>query len=146
MKITKANYNKIIESCSTTLSETGGIIGGKNNIVTVFEFDKGTASSSRNYYYPNIERLNACIKYWQKEDIQFYGIVHSHLQEDEKELSNGDRQYINQIMLAMPKDIESLYFPLVLPNGEMVSFKALRLGNEMKIIKDVVKIIDGKEE
>ena len=123
--------------------ETGGILGGKNNIITKFEFDKGTILSSNRHYYPNTEKLNACIEEWKNRDIQFYGIVHSHLQ-DERVLSRGDRKYIQVIMQAMPKDVRFLYFPIVLPQMKVVSFEAVRLGNEINIINSDIKIINER--
>ena len=140
MQITESVCNNIIHACLSMPLETGGILGGKNNIITEFVFDKGTPLSSKQHYYPDISKLNDCIENWQNDGIEFYGIVHSHLQ-DEKLLSLGDRQYIQAIMLAMPMHIRFLYFPIVLPQKEMVSFKAMRFKNEVKIVKSNIKII-----
>jgi len=140
MKIIEDIYYKIIDKCSCSLIEVGGIIGGKNNIITEFEFDKGIGGGSKQHYFPDIEKFNSCIKNWQKENIEFYGIVHSHFQ-DTKELSFGDTLYIQEIMLAMPEYIRYLYFPIILPQKELVSFKVMRNEIEINIINDNVKII-----
>jgi len=140
MKINENTYNHIITKCSNNPGETRGIIGGKNNIISAFEFDKGMAESKQ-HYFPDIEKLNTCIENWQNENIKFYGIVHSHFRE-EKELSFGDTKYIHIIMEAMPKNIRFLYFPIVLPQKELVSFKALWVKNEINIINDDIKIIN----
>jgi len=143
MKIKKQIYDQILKTLPTIYAETGGILGGKNNIITEFEFDRGTSLSSTQHYYPNTKRLNDCIEKWQNRDIQFYGIVHSHLQE-ERTLSFGDRLYIQTIMQAMPMSIKFLYFPIVLPQKEIVSFKAVRLDNEINVASSDIKIINGR--
>jgi len=140
MRINEKIYELIINKCSNNSIETGGIIGGKNNVVTKFVFDERTDLGSKRHYHPDIEKFNICIENWQNEGIRFYGIVHSHFSE-EKELSFGDMQYIQIIMRAMPKYIRSLYFPIVLPSKELISFKALRAKNEIAIINDDVKIM-----
>jgi len=143
MKIKKAIYHSIIAECSNNPIESGGIIGGKNNIVTEFIFDKGTDSSSIQHYFPDTEKLNAHIKHWQDNGIQFLGIVHSHLQ-DGVELSFGDTRYIETIMQAMPAYIDFLYFPVVSQQKELVSFKAVRNEYGVNIIDDDIEIIDER--
>jgi len=120
--------------------EVGGILGGENNIITEFEFDEGTALTSKQHYYPNIEKLNIYLESWQEDNIQFYGIAHSHFQ-DERGLSPGDIDYIHAIMSAMPSYIDFLYFPIILPQREMVSFKAVRAKNGVNIVNDDIKIL-----
>ncbi|MCL2354401.1 MAG: hypothetical protein FWC68_00625 [Oscillospiraceae bacterium] len=146
MKIAKKIYDEIIIKCLNMPIETGGILGGRNNIVSSFVFDIGLDNSSIQHYFPNIDKLNACLMYWQSNDIQFYGIVHSHLQKERK-LSIGDLQYIRTIMLSMPKHITFLYFPIVLPRyKEIISYKAVRLKSEVSIINSNIKIINGRIE
>ena len=140
MKITREIYNSILQKCSGFSVETGGIIGGKNNIISEFEFDMGTNSSTEWNYYPDVERLNSCIENWQNEDVEFYGIIHSHFQ-DTQQLSFGDGMYIQKIMLSMPAHINHLYFPIVLPQREIIAFRAIRLESEINIIKDDIKIV-----
>jgi len=143
MQIFERVVNDVINNCLSMPIETGGILGGKNNVITEFEFDKGTAFSSINHYYPSVEKLDDCINNWQNDCIQFYGIVHSHLQE-KRALSFGDKQYIQTIMSAMPTHIGFLYFPVVLPRKEIVSFKAMRSKNEIHIISTDIKIINER--
>jgi len=145
MRIQEQVYRQILSLISEETIETGGILGGKNNVITEFEFDKGTSLSSKKKYYPNTKRLNDCIEKWQNRDIQFYGILHSHLQE-ERALSFGDKLYIQTIMQAMPMSIEFLYFPIVLLQKEIVSFKAVRLDNEINIVNSDIKIINERTE
>jgi len=143
MKIGREIYSKILENMLPAPLETGGIIGGNNNIVTEFIFDAGSQGTDAEHYYPNTDKLNFYIAEWQKSGIEFYGIIHSHLQE-EKELSSGDREYIQTIMLAMPKNISFLYFPIVLPQKEIIPFKAIRVVNKINIIKSNIKIINER--
>ena len=143
MQILADTYKLIMDTCSSNIFETGGIIGGENNIIIKFEFDEGTTLTSNQHYYPNVETLNACIEEWQNDGIQFYGIVHSHLQQ-ERALSSGDRQYIQTIMSAMPIYISSLYFPVVLPQKEIVSFKAIKLKDGINIVNSNIKIINER--
>ena len=115
-------------------------MGGRNGIITNFIFDTGLSNGDVGHYYPNVDKLNSCILDWQKHDIEFYGIVHSHLNH-EKSLSLSDEVYIKEIMLAMPTDIKILYFPLVLPCKEIISYKVERKKNELKIIFDDIDIL-----
>jgi len=143
MQIVEKVYDDILNRCFVISNETGGILGGKDNIITEFKFDKGTSQSSKQHYYPNIQKLNNCIENWQDRDIQFYGIIHSHLKE-ERTLSDGDLKYIRTIILSMPTHITFLYFPIVLPQKEIVSFKAMRVKNEVSIINSNIKIINER--
>jgi len=140
MIINRAVYDLILCKISNNHGETGGIIGGQDDVVTEFEFDMGTDLSSRDHYYPATDKLNACIDRWQDNNIQFYGIVHSHLL-DAPKLSLGDEKYIHAIMKVMPVCINYLYFPIVVvPSKRIVSYKAVRNGG-IDIIRDDVKII-----
>ena len=140
MRITRKTYNEILSSIPLFPVETGGIIGGRDGIVTNFIFDTGLSNGDVGHYYPNIDKLNICISDWQKCGIKFYGIVHSHLNH-EKSLSLGDEVYIRQIMLAMPTDIKILYFPVVSPCKEIISYRATIEKCELKIIFDDVDIL-----
>ena len=133
-------YIDVMEKCASNHIETGGILGGRNGIIFKFEFDKGTNLSSVQHYYPNIERLNDCLENWRLEDIDFYGIVHSHIYKL-KELSSDDMLYIQAIMRAMPEQIQFLFFPIVLTGGKMLSFKATRHNNKISIVTDDIKIL-----
>jgi len=142
MTIHESTYNQILTNCSSRTVETGGIIGGKDGIITEFIFDKRPGSPSR--YYPDVEKLNAAIDRWQQKGISFYGIVHTHLQ-NAPELSHGDKEYILTIMEAMPTYISHLYFPIVVPGKGLTSHKAVRVHNKINIISDDIKIIQKGE-
>ena len=56
-------------------------------------------------------------------------------------LSDGDIAYITAIMRAMPQSVSELHFPVVvLPDREMISYLAVRSGNEVKIREETVTI------
>ena len=140
MKITSEIYNIILNNIPSSPPETGGILGGKSGIITKFVFDDGLPESDRGHYYPDIEKLNHCILEWLKCGIEFYGIVHSHFT-NERGLSLGDEAYIQKIMGAMPVNIEILYFPIIFPRKEIVSYRAEREEDEIKINFDFIKIL-----
>ena len=94
-------------------------------------------------YIPNVEWLNDIIGKWQKQNILFAGIAHSH-PATQKQLSSDDVRYINKILQYMPEYIEHLYFPVIIPHIEVLSYKAERLGGNIRISKD--KIIIAKEK
>lgn len=140
MKIIDKIYKQVIERCSSYQMETGGIIGGKNEIVCEFFFDIGHKGEGTGCYIPRVDFLNYCIADWQQKEIQFYGIFHSHYQHSE--LSCGDIRYINRIMSAMPTKIIRLYFPIVYPlDSKIISFMAIRDGDTIKIANDVINVV-----
>ena len=77
--------------------ETGGIIGiNENGIISSFQFDE-TPSSNPFEYCPNVDFLNQVInEKWAKENIEFIGFVHSHL--NNSEISQQDIKYARQIL------------------------------------------------
>lgn len=140
MKIIKKTYQKIFDRFSNCLFEEGGIIGGVNNIITQFEFDIGIPNDNAGCYIPNVDKLNKCICEWQKQNINFYGIIHSHIN-NYGNLSNDDIKYIKRIMFSISENIQYLYFPVVLPKYTMNSFKAIRIKDEIRIVSDDIIIL-----
>ena len=123
--------------------EAGAILGSQHNdIVSAFEFDLGFPQYGRAQYIPNTEFLNAVISEWASTGIRFCGIAHSH-PSGQDTLSSGDIEYIEHIMRAMPESIKQLYFPLVFPGENMVSFVATIVKDgTVKIEPDHIIIID----
>jgi len=95
-------------------------------------------------YIPNVVMLNQTIADWTVNGISFCGILHSHLQGIEL-LSQEDMVYIQNIMEAMPKEIKSLYFPIVVPNEKMIPFVAYKGADGIIIQKEAINIIHRKE-
>lgn len=134
-------YERIIR-CPPVPPETGAMLGIKDGIVCDYCFDRGLAEVNRAVYTPDIEKLNAQIRRWADQDILFGGIAHSHPFDQEK-LSAADIEYIHAIFRAMPRSTEYLYFPIVLPDVEMVPFKAICCNGMIHIYEDKIIEIKG---
>ena len=103
-RMTKDVYQLIINSCPNNQTETGGILGGKNSVISEFVFDAGLDSKESGCYYPDTVTLNRCVSDWEQHGIDFYGIAHSHFREH-TELSSGDKEYIKD------SHYSSYYYP-----------------------------------
>ena len=114
----------------------------KNGIVCKFQYDPGTQRLDRAEYSPDIHKLNLQIRLWKKSNVLFAGIVHSHPQ-NQTELSADDKDYVRNILHAMPQCVKFLYFPIVFPNISLRSFKAVRRDNRIDIFEDKIKIVKG---
>ena len=140
MKILHNVLNDLLHSVPCAPPETGGILGGKYEVVSTYAVDIGLdIFNNYDHYYPNVKMLNKIINEWEIQRISFYGIFHSHFSEG-KELSLGDKKYIYDIMLSMPLEVNKLFFPIILPT-EIVSYKAIRSGSQIYILHDNIKII-----
>ncbi len=93
---------KICKKMSSRIPETGGILGSRNGEIKDFFYDE-KGSCSGKYYIPDTECLNYQIKKWQKENIDFAGIIHSHWEREE--LSAQDIRYARQVIQAFGKEI-----------------------------------------
>lgn len=139
MKILSDVYDQIIQ-CPSVPPEKGGIIGVKNGVVCSCCFDNNLSQTNSAVYIPDVDFLNAKIREWEEKEITFGGIFHSH-PKNQPELSADDIEYIKVIFQAMPTSIKTLYFPIVLPNVELVSFKAIYQEDAVHILEDKIKII-----
>lgn len=129
----------------TVLSyEIGGIIGGNSNIITHFEYDNNYSIKNKNMYVPNIEYLNEIIFEWKKQSVELYGVFHTH-PIGQTTLSNDDIVTIKNIMMALPKSVKFLYFPIVIPNDMIYPYVAKRDDNKINIYLDDIDIIENKE-
>lgn len=136
MKIQASLLEQMIQDIPDTPPETGGILGGRDDVVTVYSLDKGLLTCAPCCYAPDTARLNGIISEWQSRGISFLGIFHTHFYGVES-LSKGDKAYIARIMEAMPPCILSLYFPVVvLPSKELVVYKAVRSNGKIDIVAD----------
>ena len=139
MKILSDVYDQIIQ-CPSVPPEKGGILGVKNAVVCSCCFDNNLSQTNSAVYIPNVDFLNAKIREWEKKGITFGGIFHSH-PKNQPELSADDIEYIKLIFQAMPTSIKTLYFPIVLPNVALVSFKVINQEDAVHILEDKIKII-----
>lgn len=139
MVIEKELYQRILRRFPSVPPESGCILGAKDHIVCSFAYDRGSPRLDMAVYMPNVEALNQVIQRWASEGTQFCGLAHSHPC-GQRSLSCSDIAYIHAIMRAMPAGIDQLYFPLVFPGEEIISFVAVRRQNRIDILPDDIKI------
>lgn len=144
MLIEYAVYHMILSTFPNVPPEIGCILGSKKGIICTIAFDAGIPRYDAGIYTPNVGMLNQIIADWSNQSVSFCGFAHSH-PHTQKTLSMSDRKYINAIMEAMPHSIKTLYFPLVFPGSEIISFCAVRCGNEIEIKPDHISIYNTKE-
>jgi len=139
MVIEQKVYTELIKFCPTVPPETGGIIGGQNNIISMYKFDKLSDNSFYSSYEPNTAYLNGIISLWEENDIEFYGVFHSHFLGGDV-LSEPDKEYIMRIMEAVTPIITKLYFPLIFPRNGIVPYMAVRKKSRVTIKRDTLII------
>lgn len=141
MRMCREIFDEIVNVAIDAPPEIGGIIGGDNNVVKTHYMDMGVSSLKACSYTPNVSLLNGIISEWSVEGIQFMGIYHTHFFEV-RTLSEGDVRYIRNILLGMPDEIDSLYFPLVVfPSRTMVCFKAIKKLDSIEICNDNLVLV-----
>jgi proteasome lid subunit RPN8/RPN11 len=136
MNIRQDVYLELLHNCPPAPPETGGILGGQKNVITTIAFDVIDALDCGTYT-PNVTNLNTVIASWSENNIDFMGVFHSHCPSGAA-LSKRDRKYIEQIMLAMPREMTRLYFPLIIPGDRIIPYVARR--NPQEQAKEVVTI------
>ena len=144
MKIFESIYQQMI-SLPQVPPESGGILGtSEGEIVDCFIYDEGIVSENYCVYAPNVVFLNQRIVKWREKGIRFLGVFHTHALQWPS-LSNADKDYIIDILTAMPSDVESLFFPLIFPGGYIKSYIGVRSGKEADIFVDDIEIIKEEE-
>ncbi len=139
MKIEKSFYENFLSSCTNAPPEIGGILGGNNDLITDIVIDNRMVVTKRAVYIPDIKFLNCIIEKWENDNIEFYGVFHTHIRDNT--LSNDDRINIEKIMGSMPKQVTKLYFPIVIPKKDMKVYAAERQNNKINIFLDCLDII-----
>jgi len=142
VKITGEVLNVIAASVTDLTFETGGILGSRDgSAVDQVVMDRAFPSNTKHCAYaPNVGFLNGNIARWQERGIAFQGIFHTHFA-GVTTLSPGDKEYIMTIMNAMPPGMDSLYFPIyVLPQGEVIGYRAVRGDGTVEIRPEDVTI------
>ncbi len=110
LHITEKCYEAIVKTIASTIPECGGILGMKRDtVISEYVFDKGIENSTE-YYIPDINTLNKVLIEWSDKNIQFCGMIHSHLLGRNK-LSSSDIDYGRQILKSM--NMDSIYMLLV---------------------------------
>ena len=139
MLIRKNIFEQLLNFTPDVPPETGGILGGTGDVISHFWLDKG---NQYDVYVPNIEKINRIISDWQKSDIEFYGIFHSHSESNES-LSSADKRYIVKIMRSMPPQVTHLYFPLVFPKVRVIPYRAEISNQCVTIVQEAIEIVRG---
>lgn len=144
MKIKDEIITEIVECMPCVPPEAGGIIGGREGAVCLWQYDAGYFERGC-VYSPNVEFLNKVIADWADQGCDFMGVFHVHFG-GAKDLSDGDKKYIERILRAMPDFIKKLYFPIIVqPEKKFVSYVAYRKGQgHVEIEKDEVEIFSEK--
>ena len=142
MKILNTVYQDIMNSYPFVPPEQGGIIGGKKGIVTNYHHDSGCQIFDRGSYIPDIEALNAKIAEWSDLQIEFLGLLHSHLP-DQETPSGSDNLYIKNILGALPLNHSGLYFPIVIPKQKIISYFAKKENDSFNLYKDQFVILEN---
>lgn len=100
-------YHEIEYTLGRLKPEKGGILGGRENIITDYCLDnQGKASDS--YYMPDVNSLNGVLEGWNKSNVDFCGIIHSHPGDCTK-LSYGDKLYAQKFMESNAMDSMLLF-------------------------------------
>lgn len=96
IKITSQIYDKIKNTIGKLEPEQGGVLGGTRNMITNFFHDVQLVSNL-NMYKPNIESINHELVKWQKNNVDFIGVIHSH-PNGNLMLSYADKIYAQNLM------------------------------------------------
>lgn len=142
MKIAQGIYNRILSKMPAVPPETGGIIGSVDDIICTAVFDMKNTETKSAVYVPDIYFLNKCISEWAENNIQFEGIFHSHPC-GQNCLSDADKEYIFEIMRGLPENINRLYFPIVFPNQKIISFRAEKSDDNVRILNDNIVVVNN---
>jgi len=110
LRITTSAYQDIIRKIGSGIPEKGGLLMGKDGIVTDFIFDQNANTTSTTYEL-NIGYLNPLIKLYKRQGYSLLGIVHSH-PHGCKELSPQDKDYFKSQFSNFPA-LDRLYTPIV---------------------------------
>ena len=110
LQITTDAYQSIIKQIGCKAPEQGGILMGKDGIVTNFIYDK-EAKTTGSTYTLNVEYLNPIIKELKRQGKELLGIIHSHPFGYSK-LSPQDREYFLSQFKNFP-NLDFMYTPIV---------------------------------
>lgn len=104
-------YAQVKEFIGMQPAERGMMIGrSRDGVIRYCEIDQhGHCSAAA--YDPDIEHMNAVIKRWNKEEIEFAGFIHSH-PGGIRNPSEHDHWYAGEI-LACFKKLELMWMPIV---------------------------------
>ena len=52
-----------------------------------------------------------------------------------------DIEYIQTIMFGLPDSISQLFFPIVIPNSHLISYKAINQNHSILIVDDTIDLV-----
>ena len=131
MEVLRDIIDKITHSFENRRNESGGILGGKKNIITEFCFDR---ECTKYEYIPDIINVNKIIEEWNKQDIDFMGFVHSH--KDNCNLSYADIEYARKIISV--NNVKYIHmFLYVNKNNEIIDY----IVNMYDVIKTNINLV-----
>ncbi len=140
MVIRRKVYEQIKHFVRDHSKEVGGILGALDSDITDTVPDTGLITECGCEYKPDICFLNKNIKRWQDEGISLQGIYHTHFHHVEM-LSEDDCEYAKKILLAMPENVEYLYFPVVvLPEMELVPYKCRIFNGQLQVTREILVV------
>ncbi|MGN1124048.1 MAG: Mov34/MPN/PAD-1 family protein [Eubacterium sp.] len=137
MKLQHNVYYNLIYNCKSTDFETGGILGGNNNIISEYLFDDNEFITDRYAYIPNRKFLNFHIEKWNYMGIELMGMFHTHISGGTYP-SNADLVYFERLIHAAGKP---LVFIIINPNITMSIYKAKLIHNQFSIQLEKVELI-----
>lgn len=139
MKIKESVYRRVLNEIPCVPPESGGVLGGTDDIISVYCFDMGIKSGEM-FYWPDVKFLNAVLRDWHYQGIQFYGIFHSHI-EGGGALSEADMRYAMRILSSLPDKNGSLLFPVVIPRKQILFYRGKVVDNKLMISEEIVTCI-----
>ncbi len=143
MVINNRVYEQIKQFVDEQSSEVGGLLGAVDSVITSTIPDSGLETVCGCEYRPNTRFLNAEIKKWNNRGISLAGIYHTHFHCVET-LSEGDCEYAKTILLSMPENIDSLYFPVVvLPEKGLIPYLCRLCNGQLHVTRE--KLVVNKE-
>lgn len=144
MKIKEQVYLDILNSNIGVSNESGGLLGGRKGIIDRYCIDLGI-KSGKTCYYPDVVYLNNVLLEWKREGVTLYGFFHTHTL-GRTELSPGDKAYAYAVLKAMPTEIKSLLFPVVIPGVEMVLYRGELVDNEIVFSHEDTMLVKIEKE
>ena len=109
-------YNSIVSTIGIYNSESGGILGSKEDIITHYVFDRVCHEQE---YIPRVEFLNNEIRSWNEKGVNYIGLIHSH--KSRRTLSYADIEYARNIINL--NNIPQIHmFLFVLDTKELIDY------------------------
>ncbi len=120
---------------SNSYYESGGLIGSKEvDVIDSFYYDK-VKEERRNESIPNVDVLQHQLSIWNKEHIEFRGIIHSHLRCGE--LSQVDVNMARRVLGL--NNIQSILMPIYIINKQIIIWHEVHIDNIILRVPNTTK-------